>query len=301
MKVRNILAGAAAGVLAAMALVTSATAGPMSSPIVKWDSKCDAAGHVTATFTAPTQATQTDLVFVKVVAAGVLIGQQQLPTPSGAKTVEVDIPNQTGELFALWSNNGSAFENLQAAYTYKWSMPEGCKPAVDVIKPTCKDPYLSVVISNPVGAQPIKLTMNGSQSNTIPGGENDGIVGRSTAVTYVWESTVASLAAAGVKGSGTVEYQPPTGCGAGEPGAKAVTPTEGKRQHGKGRYQHVTPVANAAGGKSSSSSTSASGDSLPVTGANVAMMVGTALLLIGGGVALFFAARRRRVNFTSAG
>lgn len=56
--------------------------------------------------------------------------------------------------------------------------------------------------------------------------------------------------------------------------------------------------SKAATGKGGGSSAASDSSSLPVTGANVALMTAGALVLIGAGVALFLAARRRRVSFT---
>lgn len=45
---------------------------------------------------------------------------------------------------------------------------------------------------------------------------------------------------------------------------------------------------------------SSSAAALPVTGANVALMAGSAVVLVGAGVGLFLVARRRRVRFTTS-
>jgi LPXTG-motif cell wall-anchored protein len=306
MKTRKIFAGAAAvaiGTLGALALTTPAQAVAMASPTVAWDAQCDAKGHVKVTFTAPPQASQADRVTVGLV--GKPMTYRQLPTSTGEKTVTIDFTD-VAPMTAGWFNTGSNLGPVEANAHFTWALPEKCKPTVDIVKPTCKDPYLSVTIFNPAGAQPLNVLINSSPNN-LPGGESDGIVGTSKNVTWKWSSPVAGSA------EGTVEYQPPAGCNADEPGAKAVPPVEGKRHHGKGHYQRPAPVANTGnnagggnqGGDSPNTQAAAGGqsdDSLPVTGSPVrTVLLAGAVMMIIGVVVLLVARRRRAIRFSVNG
>jgi hypothetical protein len=294
-KILAIGAAAAVGALTTMAIATPASAGAMSSPTASFADKCDSKGHVVVTFTAPKEATQTDTVVVG------LLGTNKsatLPTSTGARTVDIEITS-TVELTAAWANNGSNLGPIEGAATHTWVFPANCKPDVKITAPTCANPYQSIVISNPAGANPISITINGA-SNSIPGGENGGLLNTSQKITWSFQGH-GNLSGI-VKDSGTSNYVPPVCDG------QTVTPKPqpGTHHHGKGPWNGAVPVVNAGGNGGGSSTAAAPANNsddagLPVTGANVATIAAVGLVLAFAGVFLVLRAHRRRVRFTTNG
>lgn len=287
--------GLLGGLGGAIAIATPAAA--VAPPTVAWKSLCDApGGNVTATFTAPAGATDDDPIWVRISGSG----SEQLPTTTGKRTVELKVTSFTA-ISATWSQDGTTFSAINAPTTYTWSAEAtGCLPQVKAIPSTCDNPYISWGISNPVGAAPITVTLNGS-TVTVNGGEHAGLDNTSSAITWSWKSTVPNLASHGFKGSGQLEYVPPANCVSGQPGAGPVKPSKGKHSHGKGHWQHViiVPVSDGNATPAPTSGTAKGGDTLPVTGASTMLIasIGIGLALVG--IALYLTMRRRRVRFTA--
>lgn len=300
-RVLGALGAVTLGILGgAVALATPAAA--VAPPTVAWKSLCDTpGGHVQATATAPATATDDDPIWIKIGTAG----PERLPTTTGKKTVTVDVTGFTA-ITAKWSQDGTNFTAINAPATYTWSAEAtGCLAEVKTTLATCENPYISVGISNPVGAAPIKVTLNGSTVQ-VNGGENAALDNTSNKIVWAWESTIPTLATHGFKGNGAIDYIPPTGCATGQPGAGDVKPSDGKRHHGKGRYQHVifVPIGGEntpTGGGQAQGGTKGGGDTLPVTGTNTLTIaiVGT-FFALAGAIALYCVIKRnRRIRFTA--
>jgi LPXTG-motif cell wall-anchored protein len=287
--------GLLGGLGGAIAIATPAAA--VAPPTVAWKSLCDApGGNVTATFTAPAGATDDDPIWVKISGSG----SERLPTTTGKRTVELKVTSFTA-ISATWSQDGTTFGAINAPTTYTWSAEaSGCLAKVEQTATTCDNPYISLGVSNPVGAAPITVTLNGS-TVTVNGGEHAGLDNTSATITWSWQSTVPNLASHGFKGSGKLEYVPPANCAAGKPGAGPIKPSEGKRRHGKGHWQHVViiPISDGNATPAPTNGTAKGGDTLPVTGASTMLIasIGTALAFAGAG--LYWVMRRRRVRFTA--
>jgi LPXTG-motif cell wall-anchored protein len=312
MKVRKILAGAAAiaiGSLAALALATPASA-TAKNPTVEWAPLCDAKGKVTVTVKLPTGG---DAIDVQVVTRGGEVKATK-PALAGGGTWAPTVTDTVLLQVKYRSAGAGQYGSAISEFVWDQAAPGVCKPTIETFNATCDNLNLGLSLGNPVAAA-LEYTFSGgvTDSGTLTKGQYaaaDEVVGKD--INYTWRY------GSGISGSGTAKYVLPKDCAAGTPGAVVDPPAKpGKKFHGNGRHTHVVyvPVANNAGGGTTaaggnqggdSSSTAAAGgqsdDSLPVTGSRVGNMLLAGFLLVAAGVVGIVVARRRRaIRFTSAG
>jgi LPXTG-motif cell wall-anchored protein len=271
MRTRKFLAALGAGVLAALVIGTPAQADARVKPSATFDNGCKTNQVTAAVSTAGDEAVDFQIVIAGVTAPAATGSVTKATSP---KTVTIP---SAGKALTLQWKQGTTFVDAQPPST-PWTLPGKCKPTFEVVNPTCENQALRVIVRNPDidGVEPLKVGSRTTEMTTT--------IAKGAQVTFTAFADFTIY----VKGKlfpDTIhtyyKYEAKTGCTTPAP---TITTTEVVVQPGAGGA-----AKGGAGGD----------ETLPVTGANMPVVIGTGVVLLVVGTLGFVAARRRRVRFTA--